>query len=136
MHGHYWDEINSIPDLKRRVILHKIPFHDTIFGKKYGWVNHHRSDVWRLLVLMSYGGIYFDNDVYVVNSLDKYRKYEITVSWDGDDHGVGVQVLIANRNARLLKAHYDHYRHNYSAGIWYYNAGKQEVYRIIIIKNF
>lgn len=67
--------------------------------------------MWRLLVLMNYGGIFFDNDVYVVNSLDKYRKYELTVSWDGDNEGLGVQVLIANRNARLLKAHYDKYRY-------------------------
>lgn len=60
---------------------------------------------------MNYGGIYLDTDVYVIKSLDEYRKYEITVSWDGDNEGVGVQVLIANRNARLLKAHFDMYRY-------------------------
>ena len=70
----------------------------------------YRSDVLRLLVLMHYGGIYLDNDVYVVRSLNKYRKYEMTVSWDRDSEGVGVQVLIAHRNARLLKAHFDSYR--------------------------
>ena len=31
---------------------------------------------------MNYGGIYLDNDVYVVDSLDEYRKYEMVVSWD------------------------------------------------------
>jgi hypothetical protein len=58
----------------------------------------------------------------------------------------GVQVLIAHRNARLLKAHFDYYRlirtveiflfleesfefyfklfrHNYTQKSWYYNAG-------------
>jgi hypothetical protein len=59
---------------------------------------------------MNWGGIFLDNDVYVVNSLHKYRKYEMTVSWDGTEEGVGVQVLIAHRNARLLKAHFDEYR--------------------------
>lgn len=62
------------------------------------------------MILMNYGGIYMDNDVYVINSLDKYRKFEIAVSWDGDSEGVGVQTLIAHKNARLLKAHFDMYR--------------------------
>jgi hypothetical protein len=109
-HGQYWQEIQSVKGLREIIILNQIKFHDTIFGKKYGWVNHHRSDVWRLLVLMNYGGMYFDNDVYVVNSLDKYRKYEMTVSWDQYELAVGVQILIAHRNARLLKAHFDGYR--------------------------
>jgi|LakMenEpi03Aug12_release.lakeMendotaPanAssembly.Ray.scaffolds.fasta_scaffold2923765_1 hypothetical protein len=59
---------------------------------------------------MNYGGIFLDNDCYVVNSLNKYLKYEMTVSWDNDNDGLGVQVLIAHRNARLLKAHFDSYR--------------------------
>jgi mannosyltransferase OCH1-like enzyme len=69
-----------------------------------------RSDIWRLQVLMNYGGIYLDNDCYVANSLNKYLKYEMTVSWDDENDGLGVQVLIAHRNARLLKAHFDSYR--------------------------
>ena len=52
---------------------------------------------------MNYGGVFLDNDVYVVNSLHKYRKYEMVVSWSDKNDGLGVQVLIAHRNARLLK---------------------------------
>ena len=33
-----------------------------------------QADVLRLLILRRYGGIYLDNDIYVVNSLDKYRR--------------------------------------------------------------
>ena len=83
--------------------IHKIPFEHSIFGVEYGALHHHRSDIWRLQVLMNYGGIYFDNDVYVVNSLHKYRKYEMVVSWSDKNDALGVQVLIAHRNARLLK---------------------------------
>lgn len=46
------------------------------------FANIYRSDIWRLQLLMEYGGIYLDGDVYVVNSLDKYRRYETVVSWD------------------------------------------------------
>jgi hypothetical protein len=36
---------------------------------------------------------------------------------------IGSQVLIAHRNARLLKAHFDSYRSDYIRTQWYYNAG-------------
>jgi mannosyltransferase OCH1-like enzyme len=67
--------------------------------------------VLRILILMNFGGIYLDNDVYLVNSLDKYRKFEMVISWDADDLGIGNQVFLANRNARFLKAYYDLYRY-------------------------
>jgi hypothetical protein len=52
---------------------------------------------------MNYGGFYFDNDVYVIQSLQKYRKYEMTLEWNNKSEGIGSQILIAHRNARLLK---------------------------------
>jgi hypothetical protein len=61
---------------------------------------------------MNYGGIFLDNDVFVVSSLKKYLNYEMVVSWDKPfkTRGLGVQVILAHKNARLLKAHYDQYR--------------------------
>jgi hypothetical protein len=108
--GKYYEKLRNYKKLWEIVKIKQIPYKETIFGVKYGWINHHRSDIWRLLILMNYGGIYLDNDVYIVNSLNKYLKYEMTVSWDSDKDGLGVQVLIAHRNARLLKSHYDSYR--------------------------
>lgn len=63
---------------------------------------------------MNYGGIYLDNDVYLVNSFDKYRVYEMTVSWDNEKEAIGNQVFIANRNARFLRAYFDTYRYGAS----------------------
>ena len=62
------------------------------------------------MILMNYGGIYLDNDVFVINSLNKYRKYEYSVGWESYKEVLGTQVLIAHRNARLLRAHFDAYR--------------------------
>ncbi len=61
---------------------------------------------------MNYGGIFLDNDVFVINSLNKYLNFEMVVSWDRpfETRGLGVQVILAHKNARLLKAHYDQYR--------------------------
>ncbi len=46
----------------------------------------------------------------LINSLDKYRSFEMSVSWDSDTDGIGNQVLIANKNARFLGAMFDGYR--------------------------
>ena len=62
------------------------------------------------MVLMTYGGIYLDNDVYVINSLDKYRKFEMTLGWEVVNQRMGSQVLIAHPQARFLKAYFDQYR--------------------------
>jgi hypothetical protein len=107
--GKYWDQLKSCTGLWNLIRINQIPETSTIFGVKFGWIQH-RADIYRLLVLMNYGGIYLDNDVYVIKSLAKYFKYEMTVSWDSDKDGIGIQVIIAHRNARLLKAHYDSYR--------------------------
>jgi hypothetical protein len=127
--GAYWTEMNSIPDLKSRLVIQRIDSKPTIFGKNltnfFGTKYYHRSDVWRLLILMNYGGIFLDNDVYVVNSLNKYRFYEMALSFETNrtDSAIGNQVLFAHRNARLLKAHFDVYRRAYNATSWFYNAG-------------
>ncbi len=46
----------------------------------------------------------------IINSLNKYRKFEISVSWDSDEDGIGSQVVIANKNARFLRAVFDLFR--------------------------
>lgn len=72
-----------------------------------------RSDVLRAMILMAYGGIYLDNDVYVINSLDKYRKFEMTAGWEVIDKSIGSQVFIAHRQARFLKDFVYQYRFIY-----------------------
>ena len=47
----------------------------------------------------------------------------MTLEWNGPNDATGSQVLIAHRNARLLKAHFDAYRRGYNRTQWYYNAG-------------
>ena len=75
-------------------------------------------------MLMQYGGIYLDNDVYVVSSLDKYRRFEMTVGFENMNEWVmGSQVLLAHKNARFLKAWFDTYRSDYKKDEWYTNAG-------------
>jgi hypothetical protein len=70
---------------------------------------------------MEYGGIFIVNDVYVVQKLNKFRKFEMAISWD-QTACIGTQVLTANKNARFLCLWLESYR-QYFPKEWYYNAG-------------
>ena len=151
--GYYWKRVMSKRSLRRIIQINKIPMKRRIFNRLTGYIHHRwlfvleyihrlsrqlashrlnrfdllyawRADVWRLLILMQYGGIYVDNDIFVVNSLDKFRRYEMTVGFENmTEHVMGNQVLIAHRNARFLRICYDTYRTSYNRHKWYYNAG-------------
>ena len=38
--GRYWDEMNSIEELRKIFVINRIPTRDTIFGTKAGWIHH------------------------------------------------------------------------------------------------
>lgn len=73
-HGKYWEWIQNDPDLKSRIVLIHRDVPSEIFGQKLsdGWRLFHGSDVSRIQIMMEYGGIYLDNDVYIIRNLDKY----------------------------------------------------------------
>jgi hypothetical protein len=121
--GKYWDALNNITELKSIIKTRFLyDYKEKIFRNRLGWIQH-KSDVLRVLVIMNLGGIYLDNDQIVINSLNKYRKYEMAVSWESDNHGIGSQILIANKNARFLRAMFDQYRDRYQPECWYCNGG-------------
>ena len=80
--GKYWDALNRIKELKSIIKINRLEnLNMKIFNQSINYI-HHKSDVLRLLILQNYGGIYLDNDMIIINSLNKYRNYEISVSWD------------------------------------------------------
>lgn len=119
LRGKYWRWIREERDLFARVVLLPLHVPSEVFGRKlsqkYGL--YHGTDVARLQVVLKYGGIYLDNDMFVVNSLDKYRKLEMAVSWPVNGT-VGNMIVIANRNARFLARWLDNYR-DYKPDLWY-----------------
>jgi hypothetical protein len=122
-HGRRWTKLMSIKDLRDRIVIHKTLKENSIFGIEYGWAEH-RSDTLRGQILANYGGIYIDLDVYLVKSLNEFRKYEMVLSWNDGEKEIGNQVLIGHKNARFLHAFLDQYRTNYNKSSWFYNAGK------------
>jgi hypothetical protein len=119
--GPYWEKVKNTPGIVFE--FRKVVLPDTIFGQNFSEKFHiwHASDVTRIRILMEYGGIFIDNDVYVVQNLNKFRKFEMVLGWD-NFLCMGTQVLIANKNARFLRLWLDSYR-DYYPDEWYYNAG-------------
>ena len=117
--GKYWKRIQSEKALYSRIVILPIELPSHIFGQQLSkeWRLYHgfiqllfslnlyvkirfsirffvynfSSDIARIRTMMKYGGIYLDNDVYVVQNLDKYRKFELAVGWD-DGQFLGSQV--------------------------------------------
>lgn len=109
--GKYWKKLTDDPDIAKRIQIKRIELPSEVFGQKLNaaWRLQHGSDVARLQIMMRYGGIYLDSDVFVIRNLDKYRKYEIAINWD-ENQFLGNQVIIANKAARFLRPWFDTYR--------------------------
>ncbi|XP_069702053.1 uncharacterized protein [Periplaneta americana] len=130
--GPHWikirDTLGSVLDIRR------IEMPTEIFGQKLReeWVQWHAGDVTRIRVLMEYGGIFLDNDSYIVRSLDVFRKYEMTIGITDRDY-MGTQVLVAHKDARLLKLWLETYR-DYHPEDWYMNAGEKPMREVLQYK--
>jgi mannosyltransferase OCH1-like enzyme len=123
--GKYWNQLKTKwPDTYKliRMIPTEIPL--KIFNRSLseGYKFHHASDIIRYRLLSEYGGIYLDNDVFVVHNLNKYRKYEMTIEWNPEQY-LGNQVLIGHKDARFLRHCIETFR-DYRADLWYYNGGE------------
>ena len=118
-----WCEKNS--ELWSRIHVLHLQVPTEIFGQKLNekWRFYHGSDFCRIRILMEYGGIYLDNDSFVIRSLNKYRKFECVVNWD-ENQSIGNQVIIAHKNSRFLQLWLDSYRF-YRSDLWYYNGGEK-----------
>ena len=123
--GKYWELVRKNSELWSRIQVLHLQVPTEIFGQKLNekWRFYHGSDICRIRILMEYGGIYLDNDSFVIRSLNKYRKFECVVNWD-ENQSIGNQVIIAHKNSRFLQLWLDSYRF-YRSGLWYYNGGEK-----------
>lgn len=132
--GTYWDILWNTPGFKDVLVIEKIKLPTEVFGQKLnkGWANFHGADVARLLVMMKYGGIYLDNDSYIIRNMNDLRKYEMAIGWRVGKN-MGNQVFVAHKNARFLKLWLDTYR-DYRPKEWYYNAGARPTVEVLNYK--
>ena len=123
--GYWWIQLQKEVTLQ---IIHKLP--PEYVGKQkiglyYGYF--HQADVAKLEVLMTYGGIYFDCDVIVINSLNPLRMYNMAIGREKYPKLI-MGTILANKNAKFLRIWYETYKHTYRPFQWDYNAGTVSFY--------
>jgi hypothetical protein len=130
--GRYWEKLKSTPGL--RIQIKNVTLPEKVFGQKFSSTYHrwHAGDVARIMILMEYGGIFLDNDSYIVNSLDRFRKFEMTLGWYEGQY-LGTQVLVAHKDARFLRLWLETYR-QYYPDRRYFNAGEKPTKQVLWFK--
>jgi hypothetical protein len=129
--GEYWEKLLKDEKFERKVAIKYLEIPSEIYGQNLSvpWRLWHGSYVARIQILQKYGGIYLDNDVFVVKSLNKYLKYEMTLGWD-EGQFIRSQVLIAHAKAQFLKLYLETYK-TYKPDLWYYNAGERPTVEVL-----
>ncbi|KAG8268754.1 hypothetical protein J6590_019334 [Homalodisca vitripennis] len=129
--GKFWKTLEHTPGFMDIVEFHDIELPDEIFGQKLSreWRTWHGSDIARINTMMKYGGIFLDNDCYLVKNINNFRRFEISMNWDENQY-MGSQVIVAHKDARFLRRWLESYR-EYDETQWYYNAGEKPTKEIL-----
>ena len=100
--GHYWNRIKDEPKLN--LIYRETP--KTIYGTRVKVLSH-VTDVWRVDIMLKYGGIYVDTDTVFVKPLSRHiRAYDAVGSYDWTywnapfPDTINFGVAVGKRNAR------------------------------------
>lgn len=129
--GPYWERLLKIPKFNETIEYHFIQPMQSIFGQPLSSWNGrwHASDVLRIQILRRFGGIFMDNDVYLVQSLDRFRRFETALE-SIDELDIGTMTLVAHKDSRFMRLWLDEYR-DYVPHLWYYNAGTKPKINVI-----
>ena len=63
-----------------------------VYGQRLSSVQH-SADVARIKILMEYGGIVLDQDVFVVRNLNRFRHFEVAIGWPKGQN-IGTQAIM------------------------------------------
>ncbi|KAL1465810.1 hypothetical protein WDU94_005350 [Cyamophila willieti] len=121
--GKYWDVIQRLPNFDRVQLVYLMkPTSIYGFSLEHGYGAWHSSDIARLRLIQTYGGIYFDSDVFVVQSMHPYRRFEFGLEWNYHMN-LGTQIEFGHKDARVIPLWLETYK-QYNSSLWYYNAGE------------
>lgn len=81
---------------------------ENIFETKIKY-KEHLYDFKRLEIMFQYGGIYLSEREILVEPINKFRKYEAVLILN-DTNSYQSNIIICNKNARILNSFYDNYR--------------------------
>nr|CAB3262880.1 uncharacterized protein LOC100184557 [Phallusia mammillata] len=103
--GYYWDSFKSFVGDTLKIVQRTPPLQ--VWGKPVRKVEH-MSDVARLQILLEVGGIYMDDDLVVLKSLNPLRKSEMVLGEENYD-AVANSIIMANKDSWFLRRWYQEY---------------------------
>ncbi|KAK8785867.1 hypothetical protein V5799_007768 [Amblyomma americanum] len=87
---------------------------------------YHVADVARVQILRRYGGIYLDWDVFVIQSLRRFLRYEATLPCT-PNVWIANNILIFHKNSRFLRLYIESFRE------WNYNPAEVPT-KLLVLK--
>ena len=119
--GFYWNLAEKIPEFK---VVHRNPAknvlgHNITFTP---WYPQIVVDLERLLVLLEYGGIYFDLDVIALKSFSSLLQYDTTLGLE-NQWKICAGVIVSRPNAAFLKIWLHGFITDLKPAVYAYNSG-------------
>ncbi|KAJ9587787.1 hypothetical protein L9F63_018770 [Diploptera punctata] len=99
LEGPHWEKLETTQGLN--IELREVSFPTDTLRRNITNIWYSR-DIIKIYILMEHGGIFLDNDCYLVRSLDCFRKFEMTIGLN-DKGLMGTQTIVAHKDARFLK---------------------------------
>ncbi|XP_065287777.1 uncharacterized protein [Dermacentor albipictus] len=100
----HWALVERIPGLDVR----QVEMPEAVSDVRYSDAEEVRPLV-ALSILLAEGGLYVDRDTYLLRHAGAYRRYEMALAWPSGGR-LRTEMIVAHRNARLLRMLFDAYR--------------------------
>jgi len=112
--GTYWQAFSNVAGRRLRIVKRTPPVQ--VWNNAVNKVEH-QSDVVRLHVLLEIGGIYVDDDVITLRSLDELRRTNDFVLGEENYDALANSIIMANKNSWFLKRWFQEYK-TFNDSIW------------------
>ena len=124
--GKYWEIVSK--SLGEKIQLNQVERPTHVFGVAISSI-HHATDLIRLKILFSQGGIFLDLDTFIVQPLNEFFDQDFTIGWPKEQN-IGTQIILAKPQSRFLQLWIQSYK-DYRPSMWYYNAGEAPTKNIL-----
>ncbi|CAK8675119.1 unnamed protein product [Clavelina lepadiformis] len=111
--GTYWAAFVEEAAEKLKIVKRTPPM--SVWGQQVTRVEH-QSDVARIHILLEVGGIYMDDDVVVLKSLDSLRDKEMVLGEENYD-ALANSIIMANKKSWFLRRWFEEYN-NFNGSRW------------------
>lgn len=122
----YGQWLLKVPGFEKVLYIQEYSQPKHVFGIPFTakYKDWHISDIARLRILRKYGGIFLDNDAYLVRNVNHLRKKELSIGVSFESGMIENTILISHRDSQVLKMVLTSFMY-YSPGVPSHYSSKQ-----------